>query len=282
MMSYKAALAGLPYGGAKAVILQHGDLTPTQRKKLFRSYAEKVNYFAGRFITGTDVGMNQSDIKAMARVSPYFVGLKVDPTKYTAIGLFHSIKACLDEVYGSPEIRDRSFAIQGLGKIGYELLRQLYREGGRITVAEINIERLDAVKRAFPRIEITTPQLIHTQKVDVFSPCALNHSLTFKNISKLRCAMIVGGANNQLETDEVGELLNKLGILYAPDYVVNAGGLISVVDEYENKTFSADRLKRRIARVGENVKKILHQSRLQKKATNTIANDMAQKIFNAK
>ncbi len=157
MMSFKAALAGLNYGGAKAVILQHGSQSPAQRKQLLQTYAEKVNYLAGRFITGTDVGLEQSDVKIMSRVSPYFVGLKVDPTKYTAIGLYHSIKTCLEEVYGSSHTKDRSFAIQGLGKIGFELLRLLYQEGGQITVSEINAERLYLFSKSLLLISSFSP-----------------------------------------------------------------------------------------------------------------------------
>lgn len=282
MMSYKAALAGLNYGGAKAVLFQIGKYSSQQKRILLKSYAEKVNYMDGRFITGTDVGLNQNDIKDMARVSRYFVGLKVDPTKYTAMGLYHSIKTCLEEIYGSQDIRGRTFSIQGLGKIGFELLRLLYHDGGKITVAEIDAKRLQMARRKFPNIHVVAPHLIHAQKVDVFSPCALSHSLKFKTISKLRCAIVAGGANNQLEHENVGELLNKLGILYAPDYVVNAGGLISVVDEYEHKNFSANRVEKRVALISKNLKKILTNSRAQKKATNIIANEMAQNIFNSR
>lgn len=282
MMSYKAALAGLDYGGGKAVLLQQGKIGQQQRKALLKSYAEKINYMDGRFITGTDVGLLQSDVRLMARISPYFVGVKVNPTTYTALGLYYSICASLEEVYKTPEVRNRTFAIQGLGKIGFELLRFLYHEGGNITVAEINPERVKMAKRAFPRIHVVAPKLIHAQKVDVFSPCALSHSLKFKNISKLRCAIIAGGANNQLEHDNVGELLFKLGIAYAPDYVVNAGGLISVVDEYEHKHLDAKRIKKRVEKIQDSLKKIFLKSRQEKKPTNIVANEMARTIFNKK
>jgi leucine dehydrogenase len=277
-MSYKAALAGLPYGGGKAVLLEVAGKR-RQRKEMLKAYAERVNFLAGHFITGADVGLSRKDVQLLRRRSPYFVGLKNDPVELTALGVFFAIEVCLEELFGSERIRDHRFAIQGLGKVGLELLKLLYQKGGQVLVADIDPRPLAEAKRTFPEVKVIKPGEIHQQPVDVFSPCALSSSITSENISELRCRAIVGGANNQLESPEVGEALSKLDILYAPDYVVNAGGLIGVVDEFENSTIGRRRVKKRIGLIKETLRRILEKSKKEKKATNLVADEMAEGIL---
>jgi len=238
MMSYKAALAGLPYGGAKGVIISpspdNNSISPQKKADILKAYANQVNYLGGRFITGTDVGITQEDLSIMAAHSPYMVGLHADPTKFTALGLFESIKICLQRVFGTNNIEGRSFAIQGIGKIGRAIAELLYQEGAKIFATDLKEKRLKELKRKLPRINLVAPSDIHKQKVDCFCPCALSGSLNKKTVPQLRCKIVAGGANNQLESNSIGRLLFERDILYAPDYLVNAGGLISVVDEYEN------------------------------------------------
>ncbi len=280
LMSYKAAIAGIKYGGAKGVIIKP-DIGHNNKEDLLRSYAEKLNYFNGRFITGADVGVDHKDVATMAEVSPFCIGFTNHPAKFTALGILYSIQVCLQDVFGSSDLSSRSFAIQGVGKVGAELLSLLHKKAKRIFIADINPERISQVKKMYPEVEVVPPEEIHRQEADVFSPCALSSSLNLATIQELRCKMIVGGANNQLEDEHIGVLLNnKLGILYAPDYVVNAGGLISVVDEYENKKADLKRIENRVQKIKLNLQKILEDSKSQHKATNLVANQMAEAIFN--
>jgi len=279
-MSYKAALAGLRYGGAKGVIF-NTESSLKKRNQLLKAYAEHVNFLGGRFITGADVGVNREDVKIMRRTSPFIVGFNVNPVKSTALGVLSSIQVCLKELYGSEEIRGRSFAIQGLGKTGTELLKLIYGNGGETYASDIESDKIRATKRMFPKVRIVKPSEIYKRKVDVYSPCALSNCINHANVSELRCKIVAGSANNQLENAHMGELLHKLGILYAPDYIVNAGGLISVVDEYENKKRSGRRVAKRVKNIKRTLRKILNDSKKRNRATNLIADEMAKTFLNS-
>jgi leucine dehydrogenase len=279
LMSYKAALAGIQYGGAKGVILFNSQKT-AKKELLLKAYAQKVSMLDGRFITGADVGISKKDVKTMSRLSPYFVGVSTDPVKYTALGLIEGIKVCLRECFGSEELTNRSFAIQGMGKIGAELLKNIYSKAGKIYVTDIDNSTIKQIKKSYPKIEAVDPKDIYKLKVDIFSPCALSNSLNSETVSKLRCKIIAGGANNQLESAAIGELIRKLGILYAPDYIVNAGGLISVVDEYEHKRIDEKRILKRVQHTAVTLNKVIQKSKATKLATNIIADQLAEEIFN--
>lgn len=275
LMSYKAALAGIPYGGAKGVIMAPQE----KRDQVLKSYAERVNFLGGRFITGTDAGIDDRDLNVMRGVSPYLVGFRTDPSKYTALGMVKAIQASLEEKFGNADIKGKSFAVQGLGKVGTNFLKLIYPKAGMIYAADIDRERVEYVQKRFPRVRIVPAASIHKQTVDVFSPCALSHALNRETIPELESAIVAGAANNQLEDKAAGELLHKRGILYAPDYAVNAGGLISVVDEYEHKKFDPARLERQVNKIGDTLAKIFAQSRKEKRPTNVIADEVAEKKF---
>ena len=278
MMSYKSALAGLPYGGGKAVIMEPQGST-WHRAALLRAYAQRVNYLQGHFITGTDVGLSASDVKMMSRVSPFMIGTKSDPTIFTALGISHGLQACLKEVFGTKDFHGRSFAIQGVGKIGTALLDLVYSHAERIFISDINANSLAVAKRRFPRAHVVKPQDIHRQKVDVFSPCAMSGTINPKSIHELHCAIVAGGANNQLASEEAGDALWKKGILYAPDYVLNAGGLICVTDEYEHKGHARERVMQKVSRIGRTLTTILAKSKTRHVPPHRIANEMAEKIM---
>lgn len=278
-MSYKSALAGLNYGGAKAVIIAGKRHQKISQKQL-KAYADKVNLLHGSFVTGADVGMTQANVKQVSKYSRYFVGVKGDPVKYTTLALWQSLQVCAKETFGDGDLTNRSVAIQGLGKIGSGLLEHVYRKAAKIIVADTNPQQVKAVLKRFPKVEVVNPADIHRQAVDIFSPCALSRTLNVKTIHQLKCKTIVGGANNQLENLHIGEVLFKLGILFAPDYVVNAGGLITVVDEYEYQGFSEKRILEKIRIIPETLKKILAASKRQHKAPNVVADSFAEAIFN--
>ena len=244
-MSYKSALAGLPCGGGKAVLMSKKDAF-THRKEYLKSYAKKVNLLGGNFITGSDVGITRDDVMLMRKVSPYFVGVKTNPEKFTAMGLLYGLETCLLSVFGSEDLANRSFAIQGVGKIGTEFLKLIYSKAKEIYVADIDTLRVGEIKKMFPGVIVVTPQEIHKVAVDIFSPCALSNCINHRNVAELKCKAIVGGANNQLENSSIGSLLHRIGIVYAPDYVVNAGGLISVYDEYEYGNTRVKRVEERM------------------------------------
>lgn len=278
LMSYKSALAGLKYGGAKAVIFA-SDGSRADRTSLIKSYTQHVNYLNGRFITGADVGVTEQDLKTMIGVSKFIVGGKSDPVKYTAAGVFYAIQVCLKEIFGNELLTGRTFAIQGLGKTGTSLLKLIYKEAEKIYVSDISLAAVKDIKRNFPKVEVVSASEIYKQKVDVFAPCALSHSVNHKTVPSLNCKIVAGSANNQLEDKETGETLYRLGILYAPDYAINAGGLITVVDEYENGDTDQDRLEEKVFGIKRTMKSIIEQSKKTGKATNLVADEMAEKIF---
>lgn len=280
LMSYKAAMAGLKYGGGKGVIILPPLANAAERRELLTAYSRKINYLGGHFITGADVGITQSDLKVMRAASDYMVGVSSDPVKFTAQGMLNGIEICLNEVFGNPSVKGRSFAIQGVGKIGTALLQLTYKQASKIYVADVDPQRLEYIKKTFPKVEIVLPSQIYKQKVDVFSPCALGGSLNPKTITKIKSPIIAGGANNQLDDRTTGELLHKIGILYAPDYVINAGGLISVVDEYEHKKFDSKRTTKRLNNITVMLNNVIKQSKQTNRATNIVADDIAEKIFN--
>lgn len=233
-MTYKAAAAGLDLGGGKGVIL--GDPRRIKTEELLRAYGRFVETLGGRYITAEDVGTALDDMDIVKRETRWVTGCSHtyggsgDPSPVTAYGVMHGIRACLLEVFGSDELKDRTIALQGVGKVGYALCGYLVKEGANVTIGDIDVDNLG---RAVADHGVDTLPLeeIHKQEVDVFAPCALGGVINDDTISEFNCKIIAGAANNQLARDEHGEKLRDLGILYAPDFVINAGGLINVEDE---------------------------------------------------
>jgi len=286
IMSYKAALAGLGCGGAKGVIIASGDpshVRGAERARLLETYAARVNLLGGSFVTGTDVGVTQGDLDTMRRVSRHIIGFNDNSTEFTAIGVFESVKAALTEAFGSPDLAGRSFAIQGLGKVGEGLLSRIYEPvgvKGAIFVSDINADVVERIKAKYPRVTVVAPSVIDRQEVDVFAPCALSGAVNKKNAATLAVKVVVGGANNQLETEAAGDALHARGILYAPDYVTNAGGLIAVFDEYQHPAYDRARVERAVLGIPETLRKIFAESRAENVAPSRIANRIAERIFN--
>lgn len=278
-MTYKSALAGLTYGGAKAVLMQNaGQLN---KGTLLKTYALMVNYLDGHFITGADVGIVPGDLRVMSRYTTCMVGRFVDPVSYTMLGVLYGIRVAVKEVFGSESLTRRTFAIQGVGKTGTGLLRHIYKEARQIYVSDVNTQALEKVKKIFPNVIVVSPTDIFRQKVDVFSPCALSGVINSQSIKTLNVSIIAGSANCQLEHDDTGNQLHKRDILYIPDYVINAGGLISVVDEYEHKKPDDARIKTKVRQIAHTIRTILKHSKKTGKSTNHIADGMAQKIAKA-
>lgn len=277
MMSYKCALAGINYGGAKGVIIDNPKFSA--KKDVIVDYARAVDYLGGRYISGADVGITWEDSQLMKRHTPYVGGFSRDITKETGEGIMFALEACLQEVFGSKNFKERTFAIQGIGKIGAEVLERLYPHAKEIVIADIDSKKIAHAKKKFPNVRVVSPEEIVSQKVDVFVPCALSGVLNKKTISALKCKIVCGGANNQLESDDIAVKLHAKNILYAPDYVVNAGGLISVIDEHENEDYNNERIQKRLENIKHTLQKIFIQSKKKNTSPATVANKIAESFF---
>lgn len=281
-MTYKCALSGVKFGGGKGVII--GDSKKDKNPILLKSYARSLKeYFGPKFSTGTDVGLTDEDVKLMKEENPFMVGVltgnKLSTSKMASLGVFYSIQGSLEEITGSRETKGKSFAIKGLGKTGIELARLLREQGAEIVATELDKEKLEYVKEHFPEIKLVSENEIHKQEVDVYCPCALGGDLNETTIEELKCKFIVGVANNQLATEEMGDALWQKGIIYAPDYVINAGGLINVVDELEPGGYNKERVLARVAGLKETVKNILARAKTENQSPHRIADKIAQEIF---
>ena len=278
-MSHKSAVAGLPCGGAKAALVWHPGVA--DRAAYLHSYAAAVDRLGGEFVTGTDVGLSQEDLSTLRQVTPHVVGFTDHSTECTAAGVFEGICASLMAAYNDPSIDGRSFAVQGLGKIGGSMLRRLCGHASAIVVAtDTDQEKIAAFGESCPDVRFVSPEEIHRQEVDVFSPCALAHPVNARSVEELKCRVVAGGANNQLEMEALGVALMEQWIVYAPDFVINAGGLISVYDEYEHP--GDDDVKRaleKINRIPEVLGDIFVKSKSRGLPTNAVANAMAHRIF---
>ena len=233
-MTYKAAAAGLDLGGGKAVIL--GDPTRIKTEELLRAYGRFVETLGGRYITAEDVGTALEDMDTVRRESRWVTGCSHtyggsgDPSPVTAYGVLQGQKACCNEVFGSPSLQGRTVALQGVGKVGHALCGYLVKEGAKVTIGDVNVDNLAKAVSDYG-VESVPFDQVHKLEVDIFAPCALGGGVNDDTISELRCKIIAGAANNQLAGEEHGNKLRDLGILYAPDFVINAGGLINVEDE---------------------------------------------------
>ena len=277
LMSYKSAIAGFSYGGAKGVLMipERGI---NNRKKFFQAYAKKVDALGGGFVTGTDVGVTDDDVRIIKEKTPYVIGSKLDPAYYTAVGVVGGMKVCLERVFGSPRLKGHSFAIQGLGKVGSAVLQIIYPDAGSIFVSDINKERTLAIKEKFPNVIVLSPDEIYRARVEIFMPCALGRILNEQSIGELRCTIIAGSANNQLANKKVSDAIYRRSILYAPDYVINTGGFISVVDEYQHGIPDAERILKNIDHMKGVLGEIFGEAARKKESSDTVADRIVEKL----
>jgi leucine dehydrogenase len=233
-MTFKAAAAGLDLGGGKAVII--GNPMRLGSEELFRAYGRFLDTLQGRYITAEDVGTRGEDMDTIRRETRSVVGVSPsmggsgDPSPVTAWGVYQGLIACAEEAWKDSSLAGKKVAVQGVGKVGYWLVKHLRDAGAEIVVADVDV---DAVARAVREFDVETadPDKIHAVDCDIFAPCALGGIIRDDTLPELKCRVVAGSANNQLEREEHGEALQQMGVLYAPDYVINAGGLINVADE---------------------------------------------------
>ncbi|MEM5517611.1 Glu/Leu/Phe/Val dehydrogenase [Henriciella sp. AS95] len=233
-MSFKNAMADLPLGGGKAVIW--GNSKTDKSKALFEAFGRAIETLNGAYYTAEDVGIDTSDIGIVASQTQYVAGLDTgaaasgDPSPTTALGIYRGIKACAARAFGSDELKDRRIAVQGVGSVGGYLCDHLAEEGAKLIIADIDQAELEAV-RSRTGAEIVAPADIYDVEADIFSPNALGAIINSETLPRLKTKVIAGGANNQLATPEMGYAVKERGILYAPDYVINGGGIINVAAE---------------------------------------------------
>lgn len=278
-MSYKAASVGLPLGGGKSVILKpKGDY---DREAYFHAFGDFVNSLGGRYITALDSGTELTDMDIIEQHTSYIASctrLQGDPSLSTVQGVLLGIQAAAEFKWNNPALKGLHVAIQGLGHVGYELAKKLHQFDVKLTVADINT---DAVKRAMHAFgaESAPTHHIHEVPCDVFAPCALGAILNDETIKSLQTTVVAGGANNQLAHTYHGQQLHDRGILYAPDYVINAGGLIFAADQYLNH--STKPLPDQLNNIHTSLLEIFHRSARENIPTSTIADTMAQEKLEA-
>jgi leucine dehydrogenase len=236
-MTYKSAMAGLGYGGGKAVII--GDARTDKSPALFEAFGRFVDSLGGRYVTAEDVGTAPADFEIVRRQTRHVAGIAEggsgDPSPATAWGVFNGLKATVKHRLGRDDLAGLTVAVQGLGHVGWALAEHLHVAGARLVVADIDAERLARARHKLGATVID-PQGIFDVTADVLAPCALGAVLNDETIARLKVAAVAGAANNQLAEDRHGEALRQRGILYAPDYVINAGGIINI--SHEGPTYS--------------------------------------------
>lgn len=281
-MTYKASAAGLNLGGGKAVII--GDPKKDKTEALFRNFGAYVNSLNGKYITAEDVGTTVNDMAYVFMETPYVTGIPVsfggsgDPSPFTAHGVLMGIKASVKEKLHADVLKGLRVAVQGLGSVGYHLVEYLVKEGAIVTVADIDHDKVKLATSKFGVAAVDADQVV-TSECDVFAPCALGAVINDKTVPKLKCKIVAGGANNQLAEHRHGDALLELGILYAPDYVINAGGLMNVFVELEG--YSRERAFEKTTQVYDNLMHVFRISREEKIATHRAADRLAEKRIKA-
>lgn len=227
-MTFKAAVAGLDLGGGKSVII--GDPRTENRRETFRTHGRHVASLGGRYITAEDVGTSTRDMEYVHEETRHVVGLaggSGDPSPVTAFGVFRGMKACAKFRYGSDGLAGKTVTVQGCGHVGYHLCRLLHEEGAKLIVTDLDADKVERVVAAFGATAIDV-EAIYGVRAEIFAPCALGAVINDETLRILRVDIVAGGANNQLAEDRHGDELEERGITYAPDYVINSGGLINV------------------------------------------------------
>ena len=261
-MTYKNAAAGLDFGGGKAVII--GDSTKDKSEALMRSYGRLVETLNGRYVTTTDVGTTTNDLNIISLETRFVTGTSPayggsgDTSMLTGLTVYVGMRAAAKVKWGEPDLAGRTVAVQGTGKVGWHLMENLYAEGAKLIVTDVNREQVQNAASTFGARVVGTDE-IYDVECDIFSPNALGASINYNTVPRLKCEIVCGGANNQLETPEDGEALARRGILYAPDFIVNSGGVINVADE--SLGYNAERARARGEGVFDTTLRILTQAK---------------------
>ena len=279
-MTYKNALGGIPFGGGKAVIF--ADPRKDKTPEMLRAFGRAVDSLEGLYYTAEDSGVTEEDLATIRSQTPYAAGLALDgvggnPSPFTARGVWRGMQAAARHRLGADTLKDVRVSILGVGAVGMELARLVHEEGGKLVVADVNDA---AVREAGERFgaEAVAPEDAVAADVDVFAPCALGGSINADTIGRLRAKVIAGAANNQLKTPDLDEALRARGVLYAPDYVINAAGVISVGLEILG-TWSQEEMTRRIDKIGDTLTQIFARADAESRPTGAISDALALEII---
>jgi len=280
-MTYKNAVAGLPFGGGKSVILA-ADNAPKSRA-LFEAFGRAVDSLQGRYITAEDVGISVDDMHIARSVTPFVSGLPQsgagaggDPSPWTALGVFHGIEAAVAARLGKHSLAGVTVAVQGVGHVGSHLCTRLHAAGAKLLVADVNADSLRNLLQRVPA-EVVAPRDILFSDADVLAPCALGNVLNSETIPRIRAKVVAGAANNQLASAADGARLTERGILYAPDYVINAGGVISVALEYLGNS-TEEAVRSEVWRIPDRLRQIFADAQSSFRPTNDVADELARQI----
>jgi leucine dehydrogenase len=279
-MTYKAALAGLPHGGGKSVIIRpRGDF---DRVALFRAFGRFIEDLGGRYLSAEDSGTSVEDMEVARTVTRHVTGLRPehggsgDPSPFTALGVRRGIEACVKVALGRDSLEGLHVAVQGVGHVGYYLCRELHALGARLTVTDVEAARAARAADEFGASVVGLEE-IYAISCDVFAPCALGAVINDATLPRLACRIVAGGANNQLAEPRHGEALRARGILYAPDYAINSGGLINVAQEHAG--YDAEASRERTLKVYDTIREIAERARATDTPPHVIADRMVEELL---
>ena len=277
-MTYKAAAADLPLGGGKAVIIADSHTQKTEA--LMRAFGRFVDTLGGRYLATTDVGSTGRDMEYIRQETEHVVGLPTsaggsgDTSVMTGLGVYMGMKACAREVWGSDSLSGKRVAVQGFGKVANQCAHHLLKEGAQLVVTDVYDDALDRARDM--GLKVVEPEQIYDVACDIFSPCALGGSLNRDTIPRLQARVVAGGANNQLQTGEDAEELQRRGILYAPDYLINAGGIINISAGI-GSPYNPDRAREKTERIYELMGRVIQVSKEEEISTARAADRIAEK-----
>jgi leucine dehydrogenase len=273
-MTYKSAVAGINLGGGKSVIM--GDNRRTDREALFRAHGRFVETLGGRYITAEDIGTSPADMEYIKLETDHvagLLGLSGDPSPVTAYGVYVGMKAAARVCWGTDDLSGRTVAVQGCGKVASHLVQHLHGEGAKLVVTDIDAEKVKRVVQETGASSVP-PAAIYDQEADVYAPCALGATINDETLPRLKVQIIAGGANNQLAEDRHGDLLEQRGILYAPDYVINGGGVINVYGELHR--WPVERAKKKAGEIYETLLQIFEIAKRERIPTYRAADRLAE------
>jgi leucine dehydrogenase len=276
-MTYKAAMAALPYGGGKTVII--GDSRKDKSEALFRALGRAIDSLGGRYYTGEDVGTSPADMDCAREETAYVLGCDKggsgDPSPVTARGVWVGIRAAVKHKLERGDLDGVRVAIQGLGHVGYNLARLLAQDGARLLIADLDGARVERAADEFAAMPLAADAVLGAE-CDVLAPCALGGVINDDSLPKLACRIVAGAANNQLLEDRHGAALHARGILYAPDYVINAGGLINIAQELQPGGYDRERALARVATIGTTLEEVFERAAQADLPTNQVADRIAR------
>lgn len=282
-MTYKASLAGLPLGGGKSIIF--GDPKKEKTQEKLEVFGEFVESLGGRYITSVDSGTSPQDLNVFLTRTKHVTGMTVDhggsgdPSPSTALGTFVGIQASAEVVYGTSDLSGKTVTIQGVGNVGKVLGKHLIEAGAKLIIADYDQKKADDFKAQFPDVQVVGHEEIIATPTDIFAPCAMGGVINPDTIETLQCKVVAGAANNPLASMDIANALHTKGITYAPDFAINAGGLIHVADELEG--FDPARVEKNTRRIFETIKNILVRSNDENVSPAKIARDMAREAIPA-